>query len=189
MADKRLPKPTIKPQQSSPTHNADSAVQFFGQAAGKRLTGESPRNAAWLERIVGEKQKWERARADMLRVLERLEPTQAQGRENVMAKIREFEKKIESLNYRLNNWGVRNKKQPATPRERPQALCLDDPRRRASYSQEEAGQLLSCGNRQIRNLVKQDKLNRAAKGRIVNDEKLKAEYGARHTPHTHVKYP
>jgi hypothetical protein len=79
-----------------------------------------------------------------------------------------------------------SKKPSAASKQHSQPLRLEDPKVRQSYSQEEAGRLLICGTRWIREKARKHKLSRSSNGRIVNDEKLKAEYGARHNP---VKYP
>lgn len=82
----------------------------------------------------------------------------------------------------------RQKKEEPGPRSaapKPQALLLEEPKKRPSYSQKEAAQLLICTDRQIRNLCGKHSLNRTPNGRVVNDARLKAEYEARHNA---VKY-
>lgn len=73
-------------------------------------------------------------------------------------------------------------KEPMRSKRQLPPLILADTKVRASYSQHEAARLLGVGPRQIRTLVAKHKINQSSKGRIVNDEKLKAEYGGRHEP-------
>jgi len=71
---------------------------------------------------------------------------------------------------------------PKTKLRRPDSLVLEPPSKRASYTQGETARALGCSTRQVRNLVKGFKLTRTARGRIVNDAKLQAEYDSRHGP-------